>query len=137
MGDPVEAVGDWAELAARADAHALPPSDYGSTRAIKSVAALLRLAYARGRQDALAAADRAAWQPMMLAPRDGTLVDIWCRRTASRPRGPAGRVPFCRWNVREEQWGYRYTAGSPDEFWVLDGELVAWRPLPPAPGDEP
>ncbi len=84
---------------------------------------------------ALDAADAAAWRSMVMAPRDGTLVDIWCRRTASRPLGPAGRVPKCRWNARDGSWGYQYTAGNPDEFWVLDGELVAWRPLPPAPGE--
>jgi hypothetical protein len=42
---------DWAENVARADAHRLPPSDYGSTRAIQNVAALLRAAYQRGRDE--------------------------------------------------------------------------------------
>lgn len=60
MSDPRTMTGgDWAELSARADARRLPPSDYGSTRAIQSVAALLRETYARGQRDAIAAADQA------------------------------------------------------------------------------
>ena len=42
---------DWAENVARADAQRLPPSDYGSTRAIQNVAALLRATYQRGRDE--------------------------------------------------------------------------------------
>ncbi len=42
---------DWAEFAARTNAHALAICDHGSARAILNVAALLRDAYKRGRDD--------------------------------------------------------------------------------------
>ena len=48
---PSEVIEDWAEMDARSDARAMPLSDYGSTRVIKSVAVLLRAAYQRGRDE--------------------------------------------------------------------------------------
>lgn len=46
------------ERMARESAMALPPSDYGSTRAIHDVARLLRHAYQLGREDAKSEAMR-------------------------------------------------------------------------------
>jgi len=42
---------EWARMAVRADARALPSSDYGSTRAIESAARLVDAAYQRGRDE--------------------------------------------------------------------------------------
>lgn len=133
MSDPRTMTGgDWAELSARADARRLPPSDYGSTRAIQSVAALLRETYARGQRDALSAADQEGWQPIETAPRDGTEFDGWIS---------TGRVENVSW---DPDWGdtdgawLRRIDGDGCVMWVeVDEPMAAWRALPPAPGDAP
>lgn len=70
------------------------------------------------------------WRPIETAPKDGSLVDLWCRRSGMQT-GSYGRVPDCwfsigRWWVNDEAHGDS----------MLRSEVANathWAPRPPPP----
>lgn len=77
---------------------------------------------------ALEAAERAAWQPIETAPKDGTPADVWCVNHSAITTG-AGRVPEC--HFFDGRW-HRYTDdGGTEEV----HNATHWRPPPSPPTD--
>ena len=79
---------------------------------------------------ALEAYDAAAWQNIESAPKDGTVVDLWCRAYT----GKSARVPDMWWTDRT---GWRSGKRDPWAESMAKGAAY-WRPMPtpPAKGDE-
>lgn len=91
----------------------------------------------RKAQEAISAADDAAWRPIDTAPLDGTYVDLWVidedgkgRRFADSHFGPIPHT--CG------EYG-QYCDSCPEEgnFWIdgifgheIHGEITHWMPLP-------
>ena len=108
-----------------AQAVAACPSDlkeWGQEHGIPSFAEVTWIA---GYLAALAEADRAGWQPIETAPRDGTLVWVY---VAEREELPAFQAP-CAWH---EDAGWCCDELRPVTHWVPIRSV--WR-LPPVPGD--
>jgi hypothetical protein len=70
------------------------------------------------------------WQPIYTAPKDGTVVDLWCNPPGSLSTGPE-RTPDCwfydgYWWVRDEQYGDEFNRRSVHNatHWML-------KPQPP------
>lgn len=66
-----------------------------------------------------------SWQPLSTAPRDGTIVDLWCAL--------GWRITDAKWSMHEAGWIVRRVKNDPafDEP-VLSGFLTHWM-LPPEP----
>lgn len=87
---------------------------------------------------AIAAAIRSAgpqWQPIESAPKDGTVIDLWCR-APGLSAGPA-RVPDC-WYSDGRWWRYDNEHGD-DQCRSRVHNATHWMPLPapPAPPEAP
>lgn len=73
------------------------------------------------------------WQPIETAPRDGTLIDLWCN---------GERRPDCFWGEEWEEpeergWRQKYAETSrAASFSLLGGEPTHWMPLPEPPNAE-
>lgn len=71
------------------------------------------------------------WQPIEMAPRDGTNVDLWV--VSSVGDFNAWREPDCHWKDGEwVQWDRLYGEWAPVEEPDLQ-RVTDWMPLPPAP----
>lgn len=81
---------DWAELTVRADAMALPPSDYGSARAVQSAARLVRAAYDRGRGEV----ELLIHTPEIAVFENGVRVEAAHQRERWGADHDAGKTPF-------------------------------------------
>lgn len=66
----------------------------------------------------------AGWQPIETAPKDGTLIDVWCPEA-----GGGYRVPDAWWSEVDSHWLY-VGQGSPMR-WAH--EPTRWIPLPMPP----
>jgi hypothetical protein len=65
------------------------------------------------------------WRPIETAPRDGTLIDIWC---------DGERLPDCCWDPHgfgNTGWQQKY-AEVPN-FFPINGTPTHWMPRPEAP----
>lgn len=78
------------------------------------------------------------WQPIETAPKDGTVIDLWCdqRRITfcywglpSHSCGEAGRYCDSDWHDLEEGW----VDGMNEPFSEYRGKPTHWMPLPAAP----
>jgi len=67
--------------------------------------------------------DKAKWQPIESAPRDGTPVDLWMAATNEYD---AYLIPNCSYDVDDELW-------FEGELVEVDGTPTHWMPLPDAP----
>jgi hypothetical protein len=74
-----------------------------------------------------AQADR--WLPISTAPKDGTLVDLWCR--APGLSAEPGRVPDC-WHSNGRWWRYDEQYGG-DQCRSAVHYITHWRHLPAPP----
>lgn len=61
------------------------------------------------------------WQPISTAPKDGTVVDLWCEYY---------RMPDCLFIHGE--WRQMF-GESPEEFDIVIGKPTHWMPLPEPP----
>ena len=115
---------DWAFHTAREAAMALPPSDFGSSRAIAAVAALLRAERAAGQGE---------WQPIETAPKDGTIILI------SGPRASSKFVEAAYWGLAPRSFGgdKHFPWTTLDETNGTNGRAedspTHWMPMPAPP----
>lgn len=101
-------------------------------------AALSAITAANARADAAEAALAAdAWQPIETAPKDGTRIDLWCRRSWNPPVEFERRtsVYWCRTHQRFRAEGeFHYVEETfnprPGERYLIP---THWRPLPAPP----
>ncbi len=74
------------------------------------------------------------WQPIETAPKDGTLVDLWCERTHCYGHVEFVRKTDCSWGDIADQF-----SGTVFQDWRGIGETYAenvpinWMPLPDPP----
>ena len=67
------------------------------------------------------------WQPIETAPRDGTVIDLWCSH---------GRIPCCSWRVAGNFNGdsaWHNESGFPIEYGHPKKIPTHWMPLPEPP----
>lgn len=95
------------------------------------------------------------WQPIETAPKDGTIIVLWCPKGIDRLyASPVAAKHVCIgyygdsgalyqnegwWSVesREEIWGYGSELTGPmSETECLSAEPTHWLPLPPAPAPD-
>lgn len=68
-----------------------------------------------------------AWQPIATAPKDGTVIDLWCSH---------GRIPCCSWRVAGNFNGdsaWHNESGFPIEYGHPKKIPTYWMPLPEPP----
>lgn len=71
------------------------------------------------------------WQPIRTAPKDGTIIDLWCG---------GRRRPDCRWQVDPDdphsEYGWVQAYSEAPECWTIidiDETPTYWMPRPPDP----
>lgn len=79
------------------------------------------------------------WLPIDTAPRDGTLIDIWCRRSWDPPEGYERRVDVY-WDNAHDCWRTLDNTHFIEQIFkpsqsAHDRRLIPmyWRPLPKPP----
>jgi hypothetical protein len=94
-------------------------------------------AYEAGKRAGMQAQREAAWQPIETAPKDGTLIDLWCRSFFWNADGE--RQLSVEFRVADARWmddGWVNTDGNPHD--VFDAfhdalQITHWQPLPAPP----
>jgi hypothetical protein len=71
-------------------------------------------------------ADRAGWYPIVSAPKDGTVIDLWIPYVDFEEEPSVCRVPTCFWVDN----GWLDIDSEPLE---TDEEPTHWRPMPGPP----
>lgn len=71
------------------------------------------------------------WMPIETAPKDGTLVDLWCRAPGIFTR--QGRIPEC-WFSGECWWRHDDSSFGDDQCRSRVHNATHWMPLPSPPG---
>lgn len=77
------------------------------------------------------------WQPIETAPRDGTVIDLWCggricdARWMTWPTATDDPETYCWWAPEPTAYGYAVVW----EMTQLGLEPTHWMPLPPTPED--
>lgn len=76
------------------------------------------------------------WMPIETAPKDGTPVDLWCKRSWSPPETHE-RSADMYWCTTHNRWRWRDHPHFVDEFWTPSSERhlipTRWMPIPVPP----
>jgi hypothetical protein len=72
--------------------------------------------------------DGRGWRPIETAPKDGTIIDVWCA---------CDTLPDGGFRIPEVIWEDRYDAFFSNEAGVLADDITHWMPLPAPPETQP